>query len=131
MTFKKNFKSFPDEHTNIGIDFDGVIHRCTKGFHDGTIYDLPVDGAFSALEVLSKKYNIIIYSAKARKDRPLVDNKTGEELIWEWLHKNNMSQFVKDVTAEKPRALFYVDDRAYRFKSWEDFFSIEEVKKIL
>ena len=36
------------EHTensiDLGLDFDGVIHKNSKGFHDGTIYDEPLDG---------------------------------------------------------------------------------------
>jgi len=120
--------SFPDETYQIGIDFDGVLHRCSKGFYDGTIYDPPIPGARYALEELSKKFVIIVYSAKARSDRPLIDGKTGAELIWEWLKKYDMDQFVKDVTAEKPRAVFYIDDKAVRFSGvWYDTF--EQLKK--
>jgi hypothetical protein len=112
-------ESLEDEFRQIGVDFDGVVHACTKGYHDGTIYDEPIEGSYSALELLSKKYDIIIYSAKARYDRPLVNEKTGIELIWEWLEKYDMRKFVKDVTAIKPRAIFYIDDRAIRFENWE------------
>lgn len=125
-TYKENDnrpKLLEDEFKQIGVDFDGVIHRCSKGYHDGTIYDLPIKGSYSALEQLSKKYTIVIYSAKARKDRPLINNKTGIELIWEWLEKYDMDKFVKEVTAEKPRAIFYIDDRAIRFNNWEECLS--------
>ena len=61
--------SFPDETYQIGVDFDGVIHKCSKGFYDGTVYDPPIEGAREALERLSKKFVIVMYSAKARKDR--------------------------------------------------------------
>jgi len=115
--------SFPDETFQIGIDFDGVIHKNSKGFHDGTVYDDPIPGAREALERLSKDYVIVVYSAKARKDRMLINGKTGVELIWEWLEKNNMSSFVKEVTAEKPRAVFYIDDKAVRFNGiWNNTF---------
>jgi phosphoheptose isomerase len=112
--------SYPDEITNIGVDFDGVIHKCSKGFYDGTIYDDPVEGTEEALKLLSKDYNIVIYTAKAKPDRPLVGDKTGQELVWEWLDKNDLSKYVCEVTAEKPRAKFYIDDKAIRFTSWED-----------
>ena len=112
--------SYPDEQINIGIDFDGVIHKCSKGYYDGTIYDEPVAETYSALETISRKYTIILYTCKAKPDRGLVNGKTGIELIWEWLDKYNMSQFVSKITSEKPRAIAYIDDKAIQFKSWKD-----------
>lgn len=120
--------SYPDEQINVGIDFDKVIHKCSKGYYDGTIYDDPVPGAYEALERLSQDYTVIVYTCKAKPDRGLVNGKTGTELIWEWLKEHNMSQFVSKVTAEKPRARFYVDDKAIRFTDWESTFAmIEEI----
>jgi hypothetical protein len=111
--------SFQDETYQIGIDFDGVIHGNSKGFFDGTVYDDPIPGSFEALKAISQKYTIIVFSAKARKDRMLINGKTGVELIWEWLEKHDMAQFVKDVTSEKPRAVVYIDDKAHRFLDWK------------
>ena len=68
---------YPDEEINIGVDFDGVLHKCSKGYHDGTIYDRPVDGAIESLTLLSEKYNVIVYTCKAKPDRGLVNGKTG------------------------------------------------------
>jgi phosphoheptose isomerase len=118
--------SYPDEQINVGIDFDKVIHRCSKGYYDGTIYDDPVEGAYEALEKLSKRYTVIVYTCKAKPDRGLVNGKTGTELVWEWLKEQNMAQFVSKVTAEKPRARFYIDDKAIRFTDWESAFEIIE-----
>jgi phosphoheptose isomerase len=112
--------SYPDETVNLGVDFDGVIHKCSKGYHDGTIYDDPVEGASEALAHLSEKYTIIVYTCKAKKDRGLVDGKTGTELIWEWLEQHDLSQYVSKVTAEKPRAVAYIDDKAIKFTNWAD-----------
>ena len=112
--------SFQDETYQIGIDFDGVIHKNSKGFYDGTVYDDPVDGVREALEMIAKKYVIIVYSAKARKDRMLINEKTGVQLIWEWLEKHNLAKYIKEVTAEKPRAVCYIDDKAIRFVDWSD-----------
>jgi len=108
------------ESKNLAIDFDGVIHKNSKGFYDGTIYDEPIDGSYEALKSLSKNYNLIIFSAKARTDRPLINNKTGVELIWEWLEKYNMKQFILEVVSEKPRALYYIDDKAIHFTNWNN-----------
>jgi len=121
--------SYPDEKINVGIDFDGVIHKCSKGFYDGTIYDDPVAGSAEALEYLSSKYTVIIYTCKARSDRGFVNGKSGTELIWEWLQKHDLAKFISKVTAEKPRARFYVDDKAYRFTSWEDILQEEQKEK--
>ena len=119
--------SYEDETYQIGIDFDGVIHRNSKGFYDGTVYDEPIKGAREALESISKEYTIIVYSAKARADRMLINGKTGIELIWEWLKKYDMDMFVEDVTAEKPRAVCYIDDKAVHFQNWENTF--DELKR--
>jgi len=112
--------SFPDETVNLGIDFDGVIHRNSKGFYDGTIYDEPIEGSYDSLSILSQKYNIILYTCKAKPDRGLVNGKTGIEMVWEWLRKHDMDQFVTKVTAEKPRAVLYIDDKGVRFTDWVD-----------
>jgi phosphoheptose isomerase len=120
--------SYPDEQINVGIDFDKVIHKCSKGYYDGTIYDDPVEGAYDALEKLSKRYTVIVYTCKAKPDRGLVSGKTGTELVWEWLKDQNMAQFVSKVTSEKPRARFYIDDKAIRFTDWDSAFEmIEEI----
>ena len=109
---------FEDELNNIAIDFDGVIHNFDKGWHDGTCYGEPLPGSLEAIKILSKKYNIIIFTAKAKNNRPLVNDKTGTELVKEWLEKYNVMQYVQDITSEKPRAKIYIDDNGYRFSSW-------------
>ena len=112
---------FKDELKNIAVDFDGVIHKNSKGYHDGTIYDEPLEGSREALEKLSKDYDIVIFTAKAKPDRGLVNGKTGTQLVWEWLEEHDMAQFVTKVTAEKPRAVQYIDDKGIKFTSWEEY----------
>jgi len=107
-----------DEARNVCIDFDGVLHDNCHGFGDGTCYGSPVFGSLDAIKELAKKYDIIIFTAKAKSDRPLVNNKTGIELVWDWLKKYKIAKYVKDVTAEKPRAFVYIDDKAIRFTTW-------------
>ena len=114
-------EGFPDELKNIAVDFDGVIHKNSKGFYDGTIYDDPIDGARSSLERLSEEYDVVIFTAKAKPDRGLVNGKTGTQLVWEWLEEHDMAQFVTKVTAEKPRAVQYIDDKGIKFNNWSEY----------
>ncbi len=114
-----------DENNNqIAIDFDGVVHGNSKGFYDGTVYDSPIPGSIEAIRELSKKYTIVLFTAKVKPDRPLVNGKTGEELIWGWLKQYNISQHIKEITCEKPRAVAYIDDRAIRFEDWDSTLKI-------
>lgn len=116
-----NLLQHHENEKQIAIDFDGVIHKNSKGFHDGTVYDEPIEGAFDAIKKLrAEGYSIVIFSAKAKPDRPLVNGKTGIELIEEWFGKYEMLSYIKEVTPEKPRAIAYIDDRAIRFTNWSD-----------
>ncbi len=111
---------FENELNNIAIDFDGVIHNFDKGWHDGTCYGDPIPGAIEAIKKLSKKYKIIIFTAKAKPNRPLVDGKTGIELVRLWLMKYDILDCISEITSEKPHAQLYIDDNAYRFIDWEE-----------
>ena len=111
--------SYPDEKINLGIDFDGVIHKNSKGFYDGTVYDEPIEGTEEALKELSSKYTLICYTAKSKPDRMLINGKTGTQLVWEWLKKYGFDKYISKVTSEKPRAVAYIDDKAVRFNNWE------------
>ncbi len=92
----------------IAVDFDGVIHKYRKAWHDGTIYDEPVDGARDAIRLIKKKgFRVVVFTA-----RPDLDG------IREWLKKHNIK--VDDVTNTKPGAVMYIDDRAVRFTHWRD-----------
>ena len=102
----------------IALDFDGVIHNDTKGFHDGTIYGTPIEGTKDALVKLSKSFKLVIYSCKSNPKRPLKNGMTGTELIWEWLEQWGMKQFISDVVVNKPNALVYIDDKGLKFESW-------------
>ena len=114
----------------VAIDFDGVIHANSKGFYDGTIYDSPIEGSIDAIKWFnSKGYDIVLFTAKVKPDRPLVNNKTGEELIWEWLRKYEIDNFIKEITCEKPRAICYIDDKGIRFESWKN--TLEKFNEII
>ena len=104
----------------VAIDFDGVIHKNSKGYFDGTIYDKPIDGALEAIKKLSKKYKIILFTFKGHPKRPLVNGKNGIELCWDWLKKHNVDSYISDIVWGKPNAKIYIDDKGYRFENWSD-----------
>ena len=90
-----------------------------KHWHDGTIYGEPILETKKYLEKLSNKFNLIIYTCKANPNRPLINNKTGIELIWGWLKKNKLHTYISEVTFGKPNAIAYIDDKAIRFTGWK------------
>lgn len=110
---------FDSEVKNIAIDFDGVIHNSDKGFFDGTCYGDPIPGSLEAVAKIAQSFDIVVFTAKAKPNRPLVNGKTGTELVVEWLEKYGIMKYVKEVTSEKPRALLYIDDNGYRFENWQ------------
>ena len=121
-TFNQNVPpGFESELKNLAIDFDGVLHNFDKGWHDGTCYGDPLPFALEAIRELSDTWNIIIFSSKVRPDRPLVNGKTGYQLVEEWLIKHEVRHLVQEITHEKPRAEHYIDDKAIEFKNnWKE-----------
>lgn len=103
----------------IAIDFDGVIHAYSKGWHDGTIYDVPVYGAFAALDDLMTKYAVAIFTT--RSVYQVIEwlanygyNNTTN--VWTPPFWNETGRIL--VTNQKPAAIAYIDDRAIRFIDW-------------
>jgi hypothetical protein len=109
----------------IAIDFDGVLHKYSKGWHDGSIYDVPVEGSLEAVKELSKKYDIVIFTARLanlnENDRMI---KSFE--IATWLLQNGFIKLIKAITGQKPKAMLYIDDRALHFTDWKS--ALKETK---
>lgn len=119
----------------ICLDFDGVIHDYNKGWQNGEIYGEPLPGSLEAIEnLIEEGYNVVILSTRASSDHG-----KGAERMEGWLRRkyielyrsrgmapaaasNAVAQFVFKIliTAEKPPAIAYVDDRAIRFTNWPD-----------
>jgi len=120
------FKRYLVEMTTqtIAIDFDGVIHKYSKGLWDGTIYDEPMDGAFNAIrEYLKKDYNVFILTARSTKEvKRWMDNQAKDiraEIIPFW-KKLWMKKGVLGITNKKFPAHIYIDDKGYKFKNWKE-----------
>ena len=96
----------------IAIDLDGVLNNYTKYTDD--IPDIK-DGAKEFIETLSKDYELILFTNRSPK------------LATEWLIKNNLNNYFKDVTSVKPIAFMYIDDRAIKFNGNYDK-TLKEIK---
>lgn len=116
----------------VAVDFDGVIHAYSRGWHDGTIYDEPVSGAIEGIKRLQQRYAVYVFTSR----EPL------EVASWlaQWFHtvvdpehaiggseqaEGGRVEFWNDreailVTNRKLPAVAYVDDRAVRFTTWQD-----------
>jgi len=58
--------------------------------------------------------------------RFLVNGKTGTELVWGWLKKHDLEDYIFNVTAMKPVAAAYIDDKCIRFNNWKEALKIIE-----
>lgn len=103
------------------IDFDGPIHKYSKGYHDGTIYDDPQDGAKEFIDWLKGKgYEIVIFTTRASKTNSAElggDYKKEILKIENYLKHYNIHYDL--ITAEKLAANFYIDDRGIHFNNWK------------
>ena len=105
------------------IDLDGTIHKYSKGYGDGTIYDDPFKGAKKVIEWLKKQgYEIVIFTTRASQEnaKEQGDSHTGEiQKVGKWLNKHGIH--FDRITAEKLAADFYIDDKAIHIQNgnWE------------
>lgn len=111
----------PDKRKrSVAVDFDGVIHRYSKGWRDGTIYDPPIDGAVDALARLHRRYRVVIFTT--RVSDAMRDGVMQREAIIAWLQRYGLrrGEHWDEITATKPPALVYIDDRGLHFTAWDD-----------
>lgn len=96
------------------IDLDGTIHKYSKGYVNGEIYDDAFNGAKEVIDWLKRNgYEIVIFTTRASKSNAdeLGGNHNDQiRKIGLWLNKQGI-QFDK-ITAEKLAADFYIDDKA-------------------
>ena len=108
--------SYKIKNNTIAIDFDGVIHKYSKGWRGlYNVYDPPNDGAIESIKKLKERgYRLVIFSS-----RPV-------EPINKWLEKYELESYFDEVTNTKTPARVYIDDKAYHFesckKTMEDLF---------
>jgi len=109
---------------DIAIDFDGVIHSYTSGFHGfENILDPPVDGAIEKLRSYIENLKVAIFSTRASCPE-------GVNGIKLWLIANGLSEDEVNsliITNSKVHANLYVDDRGWQFVG-DNYPTIEYIK---
>jgi hypothetical protein len=107
----------------IAIDFDGVIHGYSRSWGDGTIYDKPKKGAKMAMAKLVKQgFNIVIFTTRLNPEIRDKNEATEQAVMLnKWLSKYGFTKgkHYHYITALKPKAKVYVDDRALKFIDWK------------
>jgi adenylylsulfate kinase-like enzyme len=98
-----------DKRKTLAVDFDGVIHKYSRGFQGlDNAYDPPMEGAMEVLQRLKDSG----YVLKIMSSRPAL-------VIEEWLEKYEMTHLFEAVSNSKFAATIYLDDRGFHFTNWE------------
>lgn len=97
----------------ICYDFDGVVHSYKQPWQGhNVIPDEPTPGAIKHLQaMLDSEFNVAIFSVRSEEE-------DGRLAIRNWLVKHGMSEEEAEkveLPTHKPKALLYIDDRAYLF----------------
>ncbi len=95
----------------LAIDMDGVLHDYKHPI-EGKRLGPPLPDAVVAMDDLyDRGYKLIIHTVKAT-------TKQGAEMVEEWLDHYGFEYH--EITAIKPNATYYIDDRAIRHTGWAD-----------
>jgi len=102
------------KNKTIAIDFDGVINSYSSGWKGVKQTDRPVTGSADAIkELISQGNKVIIFSTRA-------NNSVGRYIIRKYISAMGLPDTVK-ITAIKPPADVYIDDRALNFNgNWKE-----------
>ena len=112
---------------SVGVDVDGVLHAYSKGWNGGSMYDVPLPGAFEGIRTLQARgYAVFLLTARENLSA-----------VADWIQLYSTLSVVVDdhrvpgranfwndtehvlITNRKLPAMYYVDDRAIRFVDWD------------
>lgn len=105
------------------LDFDGVIHSYTSGWHGDTVISDPVTvGFFEWLDEAAQHFKIVVYSSRSKNPKAcdaMALWMAKQRLMW---RENGGTSSIKDGSPvdiefahEKPAAFLTIDDRAIQF----------------
>lgn len=105
----------------VCFDFDGVIHKYSKGWYDGTIYDTYNKNILELIQVLNK-IGIPIFICSTREPTQIINWWNQQGFFIDAIKVNEEDTFWNDmkfigVTNKKLPAQLYVDDRAYKYEN--------------
>ena len=96
------------------IDLDLTIHKYSKGYQDGEIYDDAFKGAKETIDWLRRQgYEIVIFTTRASEENAKElggDHQEQIKKVGKWLKDKGI--YFDKITAEKLAADFYIDDKA-------------------
>lgn len=115
---KSRIPNSPRAQRTLAHDFDGVFHSYKQGWTGPVPLDPPVEGAAEYAHWLHERDFIIeIFTRRVHPSHH--DYKMALAGVYRWLEKHGFPDGLI-VTAEKPNAIVYIDDRSYRFDGdWE------------
>lgn len=104
----------------ISVDFDGVIHQYVTPWKNArTIPDPPVDGAIEWLFEMVQHFDVCIFSTRNTQfmGRFAMRNWLKKHAGGLWYESAAGTVGLEEITfpRHKPKAIIYIDDRAYRF----------------
>ena len=93
------------------FDFDGVLYSYRTGYHGPTVLtDPPVPGMPELLQRLQAMgFRLVVHSTRTATEE-------GARAVNSWLLRWGFPADVMELSATKPPADLYVDDRGYRFE---------------
>ena len=104
----------------VCVDVDGVVHAYSRGWSDGSLYDVAVPGFFGWAERVGGRLRLVLYSSRSKTPE-------GIAAMRAWLEAEAAAHYGEDreraaatlarldFAHEKPSAWLTIDDRAIRF----------------
>lgn len=112
-------KTWPAGKPILALDFDGVMHRYSQGWQDGTIYDVATPGLFNFLDRAVEDFHVVVYSSRSGSRQgisAMVEWLTDRQKEWMAMGGKLKSKALPiEFCDEKPPAWLTLDDRALTF----------------
>lgn len=118
----------------IAVDFDKTLHSYHKGWHDGSVYGVPIDGAPEAMRLLKAAgYRLIIFSCRNynhHEKHTGADEPSQVEQMKAWMHKYEIPYDDFWTSCAKPPSDMFIDDKGLRFEGdWSK--TVDDVFRLL